>query len=50
MIDEGGSIAACGGIETFPSRGEAEFRWVMVSPAAKGRRRPRCVNTPEKCS
>ena len=36
VVEESGAIAACGGIETFPTRAEAEFRWVMVSPAAQG--------------
>lgn len=30
-------MLACGGIETFPARGEAEFRWVMAAPAFQGR-------------
>jgi N-acetylglutamate synthase-like GNAT family acetyltransferase len=29
-------LSACGGIEIFADRGIAEFRWVMVAPAAKG--------------
>jgi ribosomal-protein-alanine N-acetyltransferase len=37
VVDEDGVIVACGGIEVFPQRSEAEFRWVMVSPAAQGR-------------
>jgi len=37
VIDEGGTLLACGGIETYPERGEAEFRWVMAAPAAQGR-------------
>jgi len=37
VVDAGSALAACGGIDTFPARGEAEFRWVIVSPAAQGR-------------
>ena len=37
VVDEEGVVAACGGIETFPARGEAEFRWVMVLPGAQDR-------------
>jgi N-acetylglutamate synthase-like GNAT family acetyltransferase len=37
VVEEGADLIACGGIETFPPRGEAEFRWLMVSPAAQGR-------------
>lgn len=36
VVEQDGGIVACGGIETFPARGEAEFRWVTVSPAAQG--------------
>jgi GNAT superfamily N-acetyltransferase len=30
-------LLACGGIEIYPDRGEAEFRWVMVAPSAQKR-------------
>ncbi len=33
---EQGRVYACGGIETFPSRGEAEFRWIMAAPQVQG--------------
>ena len=35
VAETAGSLLACGGIETFGNRGVAEFRWVMVSPAAQ---------------
>lgn len=37
VVEAHGTLLACGGIETFPARGEAEFRWVMAAPAAQGR-------------
>lgn len=37
VVEEGQDLVACGGIESFPARGEAEFRWVMAAPAAQGR-------------
>lgn len=36
VIEDQGTLLACGGIELFPERGEAEFRWVMAVPAARG--------------
>ena len=36
VTEEGGAVLACGGIETYPERREAEFRWVMAAPAARG--------------
>jgi N-acetylglutamate synthase-like GNAT family acetyltransferase len=36
-MDEDGAVIACGGIEAFPARVEAEFRWVMAAPSAQGR-------------
>jgi N-acetylglutamate synthase-like GNAT family acetyltransferase len=35
VAESAGGLLACGGIEIFGNRGEAEFRWVMVSPAAQ---------------
>lgn len=37
VVEEGDAVLACGGIESFPGRGEAEFRWVMAAPTAQGR-------------
>ncbi len=37
IVEEGGAAIACGGIEAFPARGEAEFRWVMAAHHAQGR-------------
>ena len=36
VTEEGAAILACGGIETYPERTEAEFRWVMAAPAVRG--------------
>jgi N-acetylglutamate synthase-like GNAT family acetyltransferase len=43
VVQEGAALLACGGIETYPERGEAEFRWVMTAPAAQGRGLGRCL-------
>lgn len=37
VIEEGGWVLACGGIELFPDQASAEFRWVMAACAAQGR-------------
>lgn len=37
VIEEAGRVLACGGIQLFPERGSAEFRWVMAARAAQGR-------------
>lgn len=35
VVEAAQGLLACGGIEIFGNRGVAEFRWVMVSPAAQ---------------
>ena len=37
VIEEAGRLLACGGVQLFPERGNAEFRWVMAAYAAQGR-------------
>lgn len=37
LIEEQGRLLACGGIQLFPQRCSAEFRWVMAARAAQGR-------------